>query len=154
MSSKRQKLLTRVNMYLQWPLKHITEEITGTKFYYRGGRYRQVSLYCLNQTAWSGNAYRWLSVTLQLLRTWQSFRDTADLHYKPSITRTRTRTMFCRSHNHAYDNCWRNVNSKEPQCWWVLIPPIEKGEVATNLYTVRLRCIAMIWPTWLWFDQP
>ena len=45
MSSRRQKLLARVNWYLQSSLKHITELITGNKFYYRGGRYRQVSLY-------------------------------------------------------------------------------------------------------------
>ena len=45
MSSRRQKLLTRVNWYLQASLKHITEWITGNKFYYRGGHYRQVSLY-------------------------------------------------------------------------------------------------------------
>ena len=45
MSSRRQKLLVRVNWYIQSSLKHITELITGNKFYYRGGRYRQVSLY-------------------------------------------------------------------------------------------------------------
>ena len=45
MSSRRQKLLARVNWYLQYSLKHVTEWITGDKFYYRGGRYRQVSLY-------------------------------------------------------------------------------------------------------------
>ena len=45
MSSRRQKLLTRVNWYLQSSLKHITEYLTGNKFYYRGGRYKQVSLY-------------------------------------------------------------------------------------------------------------
>ena len=38
-------MLARVNWYLQSSLKHITEQITGNKFYYRGGRYRQVSLY-------------------------------------------------------------------------------------------------------------
>ena len=38
------RLLTRVNWYLQ-SLKHITESITGNEFHYRGGRYRQVSLY-------------------------------------------------------------------------------------------------------------
>ena len=43
MSSRRQKLLTRVIWYLQSSLKHIAEEITGNKFYKRGGRYRQVS---------------------------------------------------------------------------------------------------------------
>ena len=45
MSSRRQKLLARVNWYLQSSLKHIPELITGNKSYYRGGRYRQVSLY-------------------------------------------------------------------------------------------------------------
>ena len=45
MSSNRQKLLTRVNWYLQSSLKHITEYITSNKFHYRGGRYRQVPLY-------------------------------------------------------------------------------------------------------------
>ena len=45
MSSRRQTLLARVNWYLQYSLKHITEFITGDKSYYRGGRYRQVSLY-------------------------------------------------------------------------------------------------------------
>ena len=45
MSSRRQKLLERVNWYLQSSLKHITELFTGNKSYYRGGRYRQVSLY-------------------------------------------------------------------------------------------------------------
>ena len=44
-SSRRQKLLARLNWYLQSSLKHITEWITGNKPYYRGGRYRQVSLY-------------------------------------------------------------------------------------------------------------
>ena len=43
--SRRQKLLARVYWYLQSSLKHITELITGNEFYYRGGRYRQVSLY-------------------------------------------------------------------------------------------------------------
>ena len=45
MNSRRQKLLGRVNWYLQSSLKHITKLITGNKSYYRGGRYRQVSLY-------------------------------------------------------------------------------------------------------------
>ena len=45
MSSRRQRLLARLNWYLQSSLKHITEYITGNKTYYRGGRYRQVSLY-------------------------------------------------------------------------------------------------------------
>ena len=45
MSSRRQKLLARVHWYLQSSLKHITEEIKGNAFYFRGGRYRQVSLY-------------------------------------------------------------------------------------------------------------
>ena len=45
MSSTRQTLLARVNCCLQSSLKHITELITGNKSYYRGGRYRQVSLY-------------------------------------------------------------------------------------------------------------
>ena len=45
MSSRRQKLLARINWYLQSSLKHITELITGNKSYYRGSRYRQVSLY-------------------------------------------------------------------------------------------------------------
>ena len=44
MSSRRQKLLARVNWYLQSSLKHITELITGNKCYYKGGRCRQVSL--------------------------------------------------------------------------------------------------------------
>ena len=39
------QLFARVNWYLQSSLKHITELIAGIKFYYRGGRYRQVSLY-------------------------------------------------------------------------------------------------------------
>ena len=47
MSSRRQKLLARVNWYRQSSLKYITDYITGNKFYYRGGRYRQVSLYKL-----------------------------------------------------------------------------------------------------------
>ena len=38
-------LSARVNWYLRSSLKHITEYITGNRFYYRGGRYRQVSLY-------------------------------------------------------------------------------------------------------------
>ena len=45
MSCRRQILLARVNRYLQSSLKHITELITGNKYYYRGGRYRQVPLY-------------------------------------------------------------------------------------------------------------
>ena len=45
MSSRRQKLLARVNWYLQSSSKHIIELITGNEFCYRGGRYRQVSLY-------------------------------------------------------------------------------------------------------------
>ena len=45
MSSRRQKLLARVNCCLQSPLKHISEWITGNTFYFRGCRYRQVSLY-------------------------------------------------------------------------------------------------------------
>ena len=45
MSSRRHKLLVRVNWYLQSSSKDITELITGNKSYYRGGRYRQVSLY-------------------------------------------------------------------------------------------------------------
>ena len=48
MSSRRPKLLARVNWYLQSSLKQLTEYITGNRLYYRGGRYRQVSLY-LNQ---------------------------------------------------------------------------------------------------------
>ena len=48
MSSRRQTLLARVNWYLQSSSKHITELITGNKFYYTGGRYRQVSLYDLS----------------------------------------------------------------------------------------------------------
>ena len=46
MSSRGQKLLARVNWYFRSSLKHITEYITGNRFYYRGGRYRQVSLCC------------------------------------------------------------------------------------------------------------
>ena len=51
MTSRRQKLLTRISWYPQSSLKHIIEEITGNNvyyrggFYYRGGRYIQVSLY-------------------------------------------------------------------------------------------------------------
>ena len=45
MSSRKQKLLRRVNWYLRSSSKHITEWITGNISYYRGGRYRQVSLY-------------------------------------------------------------------------------------------------------------
>ena len=45
MSSSRQNLLARVNWYLQSPLKHITELNTGNKSYYRGGPYKQLSLY-------------------------------------------------------------------------------------------------------------
>ena len=45
MSSKRQKLLARINWYLQSSLKRITQLITGIKYYYRGNRFRQVSLY-------------------------------------------------------------------------------------------------------------
>ena len=45
MSSRGQTLLARVNWYLQSSLKHITKLITGNESYYRGGRYRQVSLY-------------------------------------------------------------------------------------------------------------
>ena len=52
MSSRRQKLWTRVNWYLQLSLKHITEYITGDKFYNGGGRYRQVSLYYTHFTEW------------------------------------------------------------------------------------------------------
>ena len=44
-SSRRQKLLARVNWCLQPSLKHITEWITADRFYYKGGRYRQASLY-------------------------------------------------------------------------------------------------------------
>ena len=40
MSYRRQKLLSRVNWYLQSSLKHFTEEITGNKCFYRGGRCR------------------------------------------------------------------------------------------------------------------
>ena len=47
MSSRRQKLLARVDWYLPSSLKRSTELITGNKFYHRGGRYRQVSLYIL-----------------------------------------------------------------------------------------------------------
>ena len=45
MSSRRQNLLARVNWYLQSSLKHVIELTTDIKSYYRGGRYRQVSLY-------------------------------------------------------------------------------------------------------------
>ena len=45
MSSRRQKLLARINWYLQFSLKHITEWIACNKLYYRGGRYRQFSPY-------------------------------------------------------------------------------------------------------------
>ena len=45
MSSRRQQFLDRVNWYLQSTLKHITKLITGNKSCYKGGRYRQVSLY-------------------------------------------------------------------------------------------------------------
>ena len=38
-------MLARVHRYLQSSLKHIAELITGIESYYRGGRYRQVSLY-------------------------------------------------------------------------------------------------------------
>ena len=48
MSSRRQTLLARVNWYLNSSLKHITELITGNKFYFRVGCYRQVSLYFTN----------------------------------------------------------------------------------------------------------
>ena len=44
MSSRRQKLLARVIWFNQSSLKHITEQITGKK-YFKGGRYTQVSLY-------------------------------------------------------------------------------------------------------------
>ena len=46
MSSISQRLLARINLYLQSSLKHITELISGNKSYKRGGRCRQVSLYC------------------------------------------------------------------------------------------------------------
>ena len=60
MSSRRQKLLSRVNWYLQSSLKHIIELITGNKFYHRGGRYRQVSLYTDPHpyTAWKLKSYK------------------------------------------------------------------------------------------------
>ena len=47
MSSRRLKLLARINWYLQSSSKHIIECITGNAFYFRGGRYRQVSLYII-----------------------------------------------------------------------------------------------------------
>ena len=61
MSSRRQILLARVNWYLQTSLKHVTGKITGNIFYYRGGPYRQVSLYDIagvvqdrcNSSAWA-----------------------------------------------------------------------------------------------------
>ena len=45
MSSRSQNSLARVNWYLQSSLKHMTEWISDNSFYYRGGCYRQVSLY-------------------------------------------------------------------------------------------------------------
>ena len=53
MSSRRQKLLARVNWYLQSSSKHITELITGRKSYDKSGRYRQVSLYHRDGKGWS-----------------------------------------------------------------------------------------------------
>ena len=38
-------IVTKVNWYLQSSLKHITEWITGNAIYFRGDRYRQVSLH-------------------------------------------------------------------------------------------------------------
>ena len=46
MSSRRQILLARVNWCLQSSFKRITVSIPCNRFYHRGGRYRQVSLYC------------------------------------------------------------------------------------------------------------
>ena len=54
MSSRRQKLLAWVNWYLQSSSKHIAEKITGNRFYYRSGRYRQVSLYFCICPDWVG----------------------------------------------------------------------------------------------------
>ena len=48
MSSRRQKLLARVNWFLQSSLKHTAEYITGKNFYQRAGRYRQVEQYILS----------------------------------------------------------------------------------------------------------
>ena len=47
MSSRWQRLLTRISWYLPSSLNHIIEEITGNNLYYRGGRYIHVSMYLL-----------------------------------------------------------------------------------------------------------
>ena len=60
MSSRRQKLLAGINWYLQASLKHITELITGNKSYYRGGRYRQVSLHLSKILEYPLNIGFWL----------------------------------------------------------------------------------------------
>ena len=59
MSSRGQKVLARVNWFLQSSSKHITELITGNKSYYRGGRYRPVPFYVL----WlQGGGFRLLGI--------------------------------------------------------------------------------------------
>ena len=77
MSSRRQKSLARVNWYIQSSLKHFTEYITGNKSYYRGGRYRQVSLYIephFNGTRLYRNSIAQLSIRkaqhMALILTW------------------------------------------------------------------------------------
>ena len=68
MSSRRRKLLARVNWYLQFSLKHISQLITGKPSYYRGGRYRQVSLYVIHFLCWQ----RIVSRDKLTLNTWRS----------------------------------------------------------------------------------
>ena len=60
MSSRRQKLLVSVNWYLQSSPEDITELITGNKSYYRGGRYRQVSLYYSDSVAIVLDIFFWV----------------------------------------------------------------------------------------------
>ena len=62
MSSRRQKFLTRVNWYLQSSLNTLLNKSQVNKFYYKGGRYRQVSLSWLGwveeRLLWSWHAIR------------------------------------------------------------------------------------------------
>ena len=44
---QKAEIVNKSKFLVQSSLKHITEWITGNRFYHRGGRYRQVSLYLI-----------------------------------------------------------------------------------------------------------
>ena len=133
MSSRRQNSLTRANRYLQSSLKHITELITCNKFHYRGGRYRQVSLYSLvSFFLQKRRHYAWSSV--ELLSTKKTWKFGDFVWY--------------------FDRCFRTIQNKDNGClsYWILAHYFIARDISNctidPLNGIHILCVT--WPMKRW----